>query len=177
MRANFVSRTWAAGRPAQQARHLQPPPMESLLPSATKELTTPQTTTLGGRELRGSRKQLVSAPCGGSRTGICTQSFEFWAPRLLNQFSQVNPFGDALANDDDTNGLTDSHEEVENDHPTWKVPSDKFRLQRFDTMVISLTNTHMCTSSAPYMSVPWGDGTQESERNPWRAPDTGEEST
>eukprot|EP00661_Eupelagonemidae_sp_cell13_P016871 gene16871-biopygen14360 len=51
MRASFVFRTWAAGRPAQLARHLPPQPMESMLPAATKEFTEPQTTTYGGREL------------------------------------------------------------------------------------------------------------------------------
>eukprot|EP00661_Eupelagonemidae_sp_cell13_P001817 gene1817-biopygen16871 len=130
MRANFVFRTWAAGRPAQLARYLPPPPVESLLPAATKEFTTPQTTTFGGRELRESRKQIVSELCGGTKTGISTQSFEYWGPRVLNKFSQVNPFGEEIEDDVESEGLTDSDEEDGGNTPKWHAPSDEFRLQR-----------------------------------------------
>eukprot|EP00661_Eupelagonemidae_sp_cell13_P017451 gene17451-biopygen20377 len=127
MRATFVFRMWATGRPASLARHLPPPPVESLLPAATKEFTQLQTTTFGGRELRESRKPHASEPIGGQGTGVSTQSFEYWAPRILSRFSQDNPFGD----EDDTNGLTDSDSEDENEcSHARRAPSDEFRLQR-----------------------------------------------
>eukprot|EP00661_Eupelagonemidae_sp_cell13_P005536 gene5536-biopygen11752 len=129
MRANFVFRTWTAGRPATLARHLPPPPVASMLPAATTEFSEPQKTTFGGRKLRQSRASKVHMPHGGTGTGVATQSFEYRAPRVLDKFPQESPFGKD-DRDEDTNGLTDSDSEDEGNQQNKSAPSDEYRLQR-----------------------------------------------
>eukprot|EP00661_Eupelagonemidae_sp_cell13_P024023 gene24023-biopygen17884 len=91
----------------------------------------PVQSTLTGRPLRASRVQNVVQPNGGTGTGISTKSFEYWAPGILNRFSQDDPLKSNADADEEINGLSDSdNEEDECPKSSWKPPADEFLLQR-----------------------------------------------